>query len=173
MNIYKGTLNQYKMSKIPKKAYNSYNHQKKRCYSKTNKAYLNYGAKGIKVEYSVREFIAWFLKEYKKFNKNIPLKFLDIGRIDHSKNYSFDNIRLESRSENTKERNNRLGNPINKRKVLVTDVSTGKSKLYDSTTETAKDFSIHQASISFRCKTEKIYNNFRFKYLTNKEDLCL
>ena len=54
---------------------------------------------GIEVEFSCRQFIYWWIVQNRFFNLNKPT----LGRIDHSKGYSFDNIKLEEHSENSKE----------------------------------------------------------------------
>lgn len=87
-----------------------------RCNSKNVRSYKYYGAKGIKVEYSKREFIQWFLDNYEESDKKVH-----IGRIDHSKNYSFDNIEIQSARENILERIDRCGPPSDssRKKVLI------------------------------------------------------
>lgn len=97
------------------KAFNSYSNQRRRCNSKKNTHYKWYGEKGIKVEYSWREFLDWFLKNWDKSD----LSKLSVGRIDHSKNYSINNIELITKSENSKERQRRCGHSIKPKKVLV------------------------------------------------------
>jgi len=101
---YKGSLNhRLKLPRLVLKAYQSYNNQKTRCSNKKVRSYRDYGAKGIIVEYSCREFVAWYL-----FNiKNKLFKDPVVSRIDHSKNYNFKNIILEERSINSKEAMNR------------------------------------------------------------------
>jgi len=82
-----------------KKAYSSYKNQKIRCENKSVRPYRDYGKKGIRVEYTVREFVGWYLENIKKFKGQDPV----VGRIDHARNYSLDNIEIVSRSENSKE----------------------------------------------------------------------
>lgn len=59
-----------------------------RCHNKDNPAYINYGARGIKVcnlwRYNAKEFLDWALKNGYKNN-------LTIERIDNSKGYNPDN----------------------------------------------------------------------------------
>lgn len=89
---YKGSLNhRLKLPPLVLKAYQSYKNQKPRCSNKNVRSFRDYGAKKIKVEYSCREFIAWYLRELKKKTYKDPV----IGRIDHSKNYDFDNIMID------------------------------------------------------------------------------
>lgn len=107
--LYCGPLSILKMNPIQKKAYKTWKDQRNRCNNPNDPRHYCYGNKGIKVEYSSREFIFWYENEYTK----IPAhwKRVQCGRKDHAKNYSLDNIQLESCSDNTKERNARLGNP--------------------------------------------------------------
>jgi len=91
---YKGPLDPKKFGPMPNEA---------------RKAYMIWGSQKTRNtrNYTSREFIAWWLH-------NIKLKkwkFPQCGRIDHDKGYSFDNIKMEERSDNTKERNSRKGNP--------------------------------------------------------------
>lgn len=53
--------------------------------------------------YCAREFMGWFEKNIVSFSG----KRASIGRIDHSKGYSFDNIEIQDVGENSKEANNR------------------------------------------------------------------
>lgn len=97
---YNETLNhRLKLHPLVLKAYRTYMNQKSRCSNKNIKSYKDYGAKGISVEYSSREFVGWYLIKI----KNISFKDPIVGRIDHSKNYSFNNIKIEERSDNSKE----------------------------------------------------------------------
>lgn len=50
-------------------------------------------------QYSIREFVAWWLEELSHFEGEDPT----CGRIDHSRGYSWDNICLQSRAENSRE----------------------------------------------------------------------
>lgn len=97
-----------------KKAYTTYNGQNYRCNNPNASDYKFYGAKGIKIEYTRAEFIRWYTKEIKKFSK---IKNPTVGRIDHSKNYSLDNIEIQSWHDNVKEMVARNGSP-NKRTGL-------------------------------------------------------
>lgn len=116
--LYSGALGLRHSMGFARKAYTSWNDQRIRCYNKKNKDYCRYGAKGIRVLYSSREFITWYLKEITKIDLTDPV----VSRVDHSKSYTLDNISLEERSENSKEVCNRLGPPTAHHKsVLVKD----------------------------------------------------
>ncbi len=102
---YKGPLHAPIMEPLARKALETIVDQRRRCSNPKNSGYKTYGAKGIKVEYTSRQFIAWYLENIKKFKGKKP----SVGRIDHSKNYTFDNIEIQSCSDNAKERCDRLG----------------------------------------------------------------
>lgn len=113
MKLYSGLLGKHRMSGDAQVGYNVWSHQKERCNRVKHKSYKFYGAKGIRVEYSSREFVTWYLEQIKKFKGDKP----SVGRIDHSKNYSLDNIEMVTCSENSKEMIRRCGAP-DKRKFI-------------------------------------------------------
>lgn len=121
---YVGALHMKALSKDPiaRKAKTAINHQRCRCNSPQHPYYKYYGAKGIRVEYDTREFMGWYIAEYKKYQGSNPT----IGRIDHSKNYTFDNIHFESREENSGESRTRNGADHIKIPVYVIDRKSGK-----------------------------------------------
>jgi hypothetical protein len=92
---------------IAKKAYSIWNNQKSRTTNPKNPSFKNYGRKGIVVKYTSREFVSWFLHV---FNPD-TWKNVNVGRIDHSRDYDFVNIQLEEKSENSRERNRRVRAP--------------------------------------------------------------
>ena len=91
------------LSEEHKKAWNSFRAQKGRCYDKNNVHYKNYGAKEIIMEYSLDDFTHWWVSK----QKDNYIEDATISRLDHDSNYCFENVRLESRSANSKERNAR------------------------------------------------------------------
>lgn len=115
MKLYSGVLTWKKMNPKVKKAYAAWSSQRQRCLDTKNPKFRNYGAKGIKVEYSAREFIGWYLEN----SKGLDLRGTCVGRIDHSKNYRFDNIKIETISDNSKERLARAGNPGVHKPVII------------------------------------------------------
>lgn len=148
--IYNGPLTkrEIKDNHCLKRACNSYRSQKSRCYDKRNTHYCNYGGIGIKVIYNKREFIGWWLDQC---TKN---KFIDptISRIDHNGNYEFINVKIEERSENSRERMIRCGQPkkrSNKKVLLI------KDGIHFLSTKSEKDAAFIlgkcAASISFLC----------------------
>lgn len=134
---------------ILEKARNCFYNQRQRCYTKTNPYFNNYGAKGIRVEYDRIAFMDWFLKEFKKFNEEFP----SVGRIDHSKNYSFSNIRFESLADNSLERIMRVGTTGPRRAIHIIDAQTKKIiKTVESLVEAGKEAGICHTHISGYCK---------------------
>ncbi len=119
MKKYTGPIgNRKTMSPAVAKAYQSWLDQRKRCNNKNSMSYRWYGAKGIQVEYSSREFTSWYLEQFKKRDWKQPT----VGRIDHSKNYSFDNIEMQERSDNSSECAKRTNGGVGKKpskKILV------------------------------------------------------
>lgn len=123
LNLYSGSINPIDLPKGHiKSAVVCFHNQRRRCYNKKNPRYKTYGANGITVEYSLREFVTWYLQNIKTFKGKNPC----VGRIDHLKNYSFENIRFESLAENSLERINRVGTTRPKRKVIIIDYDSGE-----------------------------------------------
>ena len=155
-----------------KTIYRRYTQQKQRCSNPNVEKYSTYGAKGIRVEYSFDELFEWFQEQYKQFS-SVPISKLSIGRVDHSKNYSLDNIKLETVSNNSKERNKRLGTVIPPKKVLIKNYETNEPvKIADSVTEAAVfagDSKGHVARVL--SGSRKSAKGYSFEYWTNQEAL--
>src|SRR3990167_583331 len=107
-------------NEIKKIVFRRFCKQRERCNSVNSTQYPWYGAKGVKVEYSFQELWNWFQKEFKDCKHNI--KDMNIGRIDHSKNYSLDNVVLQTKADNIKEMSLRC--TTNKKPVLILDYKT-------------------------------------------------
>jgi hypothetical protein len=160
-------------NKIKKELKGAYYNQTYRCNSPSCHAYKTYGAKGIKVEYSFSEFLKWCFKNgYRKGNV--------IGRIDHSKNYSLDNIQIEAnKTIGTVERNKRLGNPAkhNRIKVCSIDMLSGQIiKIFDSLSDCAFFHKRKTETIRRHCtyKNVNLRNNITFRHYekTHGGDSC-
>jgi hypothetical protein len=162
MKLFLKKLNPNTMSKIEKFAYYSWRNQRSRCNNPKCHAYKTYGAKGIRVEYTSREFLGWVLENIKKFNGNNP----QIGRIDHSKNYSLDNIEIQSRSENCKERHRRCGPTVKRKPMICFDYKSGEPLMsFSSQFEAAKYSGTHAGTISsILHKKSNKSSGFTFKY---------
>lgn len=150
------------------KAVNCFNNQKRRCYTKTNPRYKDNGAKGIRVEYTRQEFIDWFISEYPKFNGEKP----SVGRIDHSKSYSLNNIRFESTSDNSMERILRVGTTRERRAIHIIEHETQSIvKTVGSLTEAARETGVHASHITRYCngKLKVSKTGFTFRYVDEKQ----
>lgn len=138
-----------------------FRNQMARCYNKKNPRYKDNGAKGITVEYTLRQFIAWYLIEIEKYEGVAP----SVGRIDHSKGYSFDNIKIESLSDNVKERIRRVG-PTKPRKAVKIFKGGKLWKTVESGFEAAKLTGVQTAHMSKYCsgRLDKSVTGFSFRY---------
>lgn len=131
-------------------AYKTYRRQVRRCSVPSNPSFKWYGARGIRVRYSFDEFWNWFETNYQTFNGNRPT----VGRVDHSKDYTLDNIEMQSKADNTKERNDRCGNPHGgkKRPVVCFNALTMQPvQEYASTLEAEKATGVHNSNIRMYC----------------------
>ncbi len=144
------------------RAYNIYLRQVRRCENQKDHSFRWYGAKGIKVEYSVYDFVAWWME-------NIKIKKLcrpNCGRIDHSKNYSLNNIEMQEQSENSKEstiRNKSRPPPRPKKKIVLLDSKGNPGIIFESTTSAQKYLGL--GNITRVCKgLQRADCGFRFKY---------
>jgi len=160
MSIYEGKLlNPSDMENGPiKNAYVSYREQRTRCYNKKREKYKYYGEKGIEVKYSSGEFIGWWLEEIKSFKGKDPT----ISRIDHSKNYEFGNIKIESRSDNTIERNKRIL-PFHKAKKVMAK-SKAESLLFLSVNSCSVYFGVLPITMSNIIKNKSELNGYTFNF---------
>lgn len=123
------------MSSDAFRAFQAYRQQKQRCLNPNSASYSYYGARGIRVEYEAREYIGWYLYQ---LEKNPGIKRPSAGRIDHSGNYTLDNLEMVEQGDNTREVNSRLGCPSS-RLVKVVAVTTDGIRLhFDSVGECAR-----------------------------------
>jgi hypothetical protein len=140
---------------------------KNRCSNKNTNSYEFYGKKGIRFELEWLSFKEWYKKEL----GNRDPKGLTLGRIDHSKNYTLDNIELQTRSDNSKERIQRLGSPgqKNKQPILLLDPKnqTKVLKRYSSITEAVNDLGVGYETIiratRGRAKRSRLFMKFEEK----------
>lgn len=168
--IYTGILKEKKMDPLAKRAYLVWQNQRCRCNNKNRACYRYYGEKGIKVEYSSREFIGWWIKEFKKFKKFKGIN-AQVGRIDHSKNYKFDNIEMISKADNIREKNIRYGETpygIKRKPVEMYEVKTGKSIIrFKSVLQASKDTGFDCGDVS-RYANNKMHcskRGFSFRFI--------
>jgi hypothetical protein len=149
-----------------KRAYQSWIDQRYRCSNKKSESYKYYGGKGIKVLYSSREFIGWWLHEIKKKRYKKPT----ISRLNHDGNYEFNNIKLEEHIDNcvidTIKRN---GPPSwkQRRKIVILDkISNKVVHVSDSTVDAGLWAGVPRGNISNMClhKPHWTGNGYRFRY---------
>jgi hypothetical protein len=160
---YDGPLSANKLTGHARTAAICYDNQRRRCYCKSNPRFKDNGAKGFTVDYSKRDFIAWYLHHIKLFKGKNP----SVGRIDHSIGYSFDNIRIESLEDNSMERIIRCGPTKERRRILIIDLITGESIFVaESAREAARLTGIHAAHVSKYCSgvLKSSSNGFTLRY---------
>lgn len=150
---YSGTLSYRKKAEWPpelKKAMDSFRAQRTRCSNKNQKNWAYYGAKGIKVRYETREFVGWYLEQLKTRKWKDPT----VGRIDHDKDYTFDNIEMQERSDNSRERNTRkpqIGPKPRHWRSVVASKGGVPFATFLSVTDAAKFFGLKPPSVSNIC----------------------
>lgn len=134
-------------NKLKQKANVCFDNQNRRCYTKNNPRYKDNGAKGIRVEYTRQEFVNWYLKNYPSKKDK-----WSVGRIDHSKSYSLDNIRFETLAENSMERILRVGTTKPRRKIIIHDCISGEDVfIAESAAEAAKLTGIDRSHVRKYC----------------------
>lgn len=145
--------------KFYERARMSFYDQKKRCEKPKNKMFKWYGEKGIKVIYSLKEFIYWYIKESEGFSRPT------VDRINHNNDYNFDNIQIVEKSENSKERIFRLGTPKQRRKVIVSkngiDIFTALSTLSAAILVNGYQRNVYSVCRGLR----KSHRGFKFRFL--------
>jgi hypothetical protein len=166
MKEYTGSLNlRKKLPKLVKQAYLIFKNQRSRCTNKKLRSYLDYGFKGIKVEYTARQFVQWYLDNIVNFKDKNPCA----GRIDHSKNYRFDNLAIISRSENSKEANVRCAHERSQ-KILIKDRVTNQSLFIAKSQAYAAKITDHSQSSVWRdINNRLVKSNMPFKFQLYRE----
>lgn len=71
--------------------------------------------KGLSCDFSKREFIYWWIVQ----NRFYKMKKPSVGRINHFRGYSFDNIKLEELSENSRESRYRTGTHVKPMGMII------------------------------------------------------
>lgn len=89
-----------------------------------------------------------------------------VGRIDHNKDYSIGNIRIENRADNSRERQRRAGPSIPKRPVEVTNLITGEKIIVSCKNDAIKLTGIPRNTVLRQCyepgKLHRQKYQFRF-----------
>lgn len=172
MKLYSGSLHKKVLNNGPKevrRALYVYRGQLLRCNNVNAPNYKWYGAKGISVEYTAREFIGWYLVKIKKYKKTTRPS---VGRIDHSKNYSLENIELISSAENCKETITRNGPPRGYRPVIMISVKTkGVIAEFNSIKEATDFFKFKNNKIIQQCRRESLRPRAESYYFRFKESV--
>lgn len=111
------------------------------------------------VRYSLGEFVYWwvFNPERKKIK---PSSHAHVGRINHRKPYSFDNILIQTLVENNRERNLRRGNPGKTHRKVKAIGPRGGVKIFPTEISAATYYGIDRKTIWNRCnyRTTKTHN---------------
>src|SRR3990167_7920375 len=122
--IYGKTLKQHLKDKdFVYRIYCKFHGQKAICNNPNAEKYKHYGAKGILVEYTFLELLSWVKQNLPHYSEGIEQ--LSIGRKNHEGNYCLENLKLETISSNSKERNKRRGPAIPPVPTIICDAKTG------------------------------------------------
>jgi len=158
MLIYHGPIDLKLMTKEAARAYRSYADQKRRCTKQSHPDYKWYGAKGIQVKYSAREFVGWWLNQISKKSFKKPT----VGRIDHSNNYELGNIELVEFIDNLKEAKKRNGSPI---KPIVRMSDSGEEiAIFQNCSRAAEFYNIKRINVWFSAAKNVHYSKQKFKF---------
>ncbi len=159
---YSGSL--YKRPSLVEEAYQSWAAQKSKCYNKNSRLYRYYGAKGIKVLYSSREYVGWWIEQSKKKK---TWKKKNCGRIDHDGDYCFENIEMQEASENVAERNTRISS-----KPVAFFENGNFICSFSSVVVAAKHFNVDSTVIAKKCRKQnrkslsrKLNRKYGFSYI--------
>ena len=148
------------MSKDALRGYTSWRNQRQRCNYPKDKRFMYYGAKGIIVRYSSRNFISWWLNELKLFTGTFPT----VGRINHNEDYCFENIEMVDMKDNVTERNLRLGNPTPS--MAIKAFKKDITHIFDSIREASRYLNIDRRCIKSFCQNNKIHRSgYLFSYI--------
>lgn len=144
--------------------------QRTRCNYKKHKSYKTYGGRGLVVSYSTKEFIGWFLENTKHIPDN-ELTSWHVGRIDHNKGYSFENIIMQTAKENLNEVHLNGGSGAPRKKVYFIDKEKGEGTLARSMFLASELSGVPEGTVCDRCRlnTEPLRDNrYRFYYYESK-----
>ena len=147
------------------KLYHVYHGMLQRCYNKQNPSYCKYGAKGISVcerwRMSYQEFDTWS-------RANGYQEGLTIDRIDSSKDYSPDNCRWVSISENSRRAN--VGAHKNKTKLQnIHAVSqTGKIVRIENISSFCNSYGLNRSVVSAALHGRVPQTQYGWTFFSNK-----
>lgn len=154
----------YKCMKLTSRpGYSVWHGQRTRCYNKRDKLYKYYGARGIRVKYTSKEFVKWYAENLIGF-----IGDPSVDRIDNDGHYEISNIQLITRSENSKKRVRDKGPGKPRKKILISDAKSkdglmfAMGSLYASRLTEVPAQNIREICGGNRRKTAKGYT---FKYV--------
>lgn len=140
-----------------------HNSQVQRCRNIGDKNYSGYGAKGIKVSYTKKEFVKWWVA-----NKPWDFDKPTCGRKDHTKGYSFDNIEMQEMVFNCGEVMRRVDGLKARIPVRMFDSRGQLAGAFVSTFEVQKQFGIAKSSVYNVCMVKrKTAGGYTFERVTN------
>lgn len=163
MRTYEGSLYRKTIPPEVKRAETSFQCQHSRCRNPKVAKYAKYGGRGIELRYSKREFIGWWLDEIARN----PIKNPTVGRIDHDGHYEFGNIVLQSRRDNSIERNRRVETASPRKAVVLIDSRTGERLVeFASQNEASRWCEVHLSFVTEQCtgRYKTTRKDFSFRY---------
>jgi hypothetical protein len=159
---YTGTLNtrSERMSKLARKAQGVYGGQVQRCENPNCPSFKNYGGRGIEVEYNARDFVGWYMHNFAKRR----WKMASVGRIDHDKNYTFDNIEMIEHADNAREMYERTGGNKTVERTPVVLVGEDKTIVFKDNVTAAKWAGVTPSLICLRKRIKARKATPKFPY---------
>lgn len=148
---YDGPLSMSKMPPLVKRAYAAWSLSRDRCNNPRNKDYKYYGGKGIRVLYSSREFIVWWTIQFKSKKWKNPT----VGRIDHDRDYRFDNIEMQEKVDNSLERIDRVGCPFPQHQIIAIE-KNGSRRPFSSMRKAAVFYGLSVSTIGRSTKANRL-----------------
>lgn len=120
-----------KFKEVVRKGYRTYQGIKARCENPNGNRSAHYHDKGISLKIDQSDFMFWFVNEYNKKGYSISeASRIHCGRIDHDKDYTLDNICLQTLEENSLESISRSRfYENNKRAVICTVKEDGYKRI--------------------------------------------
>lgn len=149
--------------------------QTRRCNSLKDPSYHKYGGIGLKVEYSYREFLSWWICHLKVYLHNWEDSDdrgirPTCGRIDHTKGYNFQNIRLESMRDNSNEMIKRVGTPT--KPIAILQIKDGIIvNRFPSASEAGRRLGINRESIRDSLGRNKISHGFVWRFEADSDKI--
>lgn len=124
-----------------KKGRRLYVYQMQRCHNPKNDSFATYGGKGIEVQYSLSEFLYWFIQAA----RFVDLSTISVDRIDPNDHYRFGNIQLLSISENVRKASRQ--NPQRRRPIEIT-WDDGRKRVFGSLITASKTIDYDLSALS-------------------------